>query len=265
MTRGRVYNNALREKPWIVSVCFAAGVLAFWQLATAQMWFPDYIFGPINIVVVFVEMVGDGELLGQVGPSLGRALGGFAIGGLVGVMLGLLAGVSRIFRDLFDLTQAFTHPIPKIALFPALAVLLGFTDQTRILIISLSAFFPAYLNALNGALGVDHRLVWVGRNAGASRPRIFFQILLPASMPRTVIGLRISLMVSFIMMVATEVVGHSNGLGAGLIDAYREGEFGAMYGGILAVAICGVLSNATLGMATRRLLSWQAVGGGRRG
>lgn len=258
-------NSVLRERPWIISIGFAGLVLALWQFATIQSWFPDYILGPINIVAEFVAMFHRGELGDQVGASLRRALAGFAIGSGIGVVLGLLAGVSRVFRDLFDLTQAFIHPIPKIALFPAIAVLLGFTDQTRIFIIALSAFFPAYLNALNGALGVDPRMIWVGQNAGAVRVRIFFQILLPASLPRTVVGLRISLMVSFIMMVATEVVGHSNGLGAGLMRAYEEGVYGEMYGGILAVAICGVLSNAALAMISRRLLAWQAIGGVQRG
>lgn len=258
------FSEFLRGKPWLVSFGFSALVLALWQYAAFEKWFPEYILGPITILEMFFVLLIDFELLGQVWPSLRRALGGFAIGGTIGVMLGLLAGVSKTFRDMFDLTQAFAHPIPKIALFPAVAVLLGFTDQSRILIISLSAFFPAYLNAMNGALGVDNRLVWVGRNAGASRLRIFFQVLLPASMPRTVVGLRISLTVSFIMMVATEVVGHSNGLGAALMDAYREGEYGEMYAGILAVAICGVLANAILDIVSRRLLAWQALGEGRR-
>ena len=90
---------------------------------------------------------------------------------------------------------------------------------------------------------------------------MFFQVLLPASLPRALVGLRISLMVAFVLMVATEVLGHSNGLGAQLMRAYREGEYGAMYAGIVAVAACGVLANAALQWATRRLLAWQAHAG----
>lgn len=261
MSDGRAPFGTLRGAPWIVSIAFAAGVLAMWQLGAAMGRLPEYILGPVDIVGATFDQIHRGELLGRVVPSLRRALSGFAIGGSIGVILGLLAGVSRPFRELFDLTQAFTHPIPKIALFPAVAIVLGFTDPARILIIAIAAFFPAYLNALNGALGVNPGLVWVGRNIGASRVRIFFQVVLPASLPRTVVGLRISLMVSFIMMVATELVGHSNGLGAGLMDAYLEAEYGEMYAGILAVAVCGVLANAILLFVSRRLLSWQGAGG----
>lgn len=223
---------------------------------------PDYIFGPYRIVESFVLQVLYGSTLEQVWPSLRRALGGFAIGAAAGLLVGLLAGVSKVVRDLFEITQAFTHPIPKIALFPAVAVILGFTDQARILIIALSAFFPSHLNAMNGAMAVDKRMIWVARNMGASRMRIFFQVVLPAALPRAVVGLRISLMVSFIMMVATEVVGHSNGLGASLMEAYYQGEFEIMYPGILAVAIIGVAANAVLRIVTGRLLAWQTVRGG---
>jgi ABC-type nitrate/sulfonate/bicarbonate transport system permease component len=254
----------LRKRPWPISVGFAATVLGLWQTAAQLGWVPSYIFGPLEIVQAFVFEVTQGDLLEQVGPSLRRALSGFAIGATAGILLGLLAGVSKVFRELFDLTQAFTHPIPKIALFPAIAVILGFTDQSRILIISISAFYPAYLNAMNGALGVETRMFWVGRNMGASRFRIFRQVVLPASLPRAVVGLRISLMISFIMMVATEVVGFSNGLGAGLMGAYHEGEFGTMYAGILAVAISGVLANLALRLATDRLLAWQVTNNGGR-
>ncbi len=188
-------------------------------------------------------------------------MSGFAIGGAIGVVLGLLAGVSRVFRDLFDLPQSFTHSIPKIALFPAIAVIFGFSDRSRILVIALSCFYPAYLNALNGALGLNPRLIWVAHNAGASRLRTFFQVVVPASLPRTLVGLRISLMVAFVIMVATEVVGYSNGLGAGLIIAYRDGNYGAMYAGIAAIALCGVAANAILQFIAQRLCREGSVSG----
>ncbi len=252
----------LRQRPWLITVAFVFTCLALWELAASRSGRPDYLLGPWRILNEVVALAEGGGLAAQVLASLRRALLGFAIGGGLGLLLGLLAGVSRSFRDLFDLTQAFTHPVPKIALFPVVAVVLGFTDVSRVLIIAISAFFPAYLNAVNGALGVNPRLFWVARNAGASRWRTFWQVLLPASLPRAVVGLRISLMVSFVLMVATEVVGQSNGLGAALMRAYREGAYGPMYAGIVCTALCGMAANALLGQASRRLLAWQAHSGG---
>ncbi|MDH4375120.1 MAG: ABC transporter permease subunit [Ramlibacter sp.] len=255
----------LRQRPWLITVAFVLTCLALWELAAARPGRPEYLLGPWRILNEVLALAEGGGLAAQVLASLRRALLGFAIGGGLGLLLGLLAGVSRNFRDLFDLTQAFTHPVPKIALFPVVAVVLGFTDVSRVLIIAISAFFPAYLNAVNGALGVNPRLLWVARNVGASRWRTFWQVLLPASLPRAVVGLRISLMVSFVLMVATEVVGHSNGLGAALMRAYREGAYGPMYAGIVCTALCGMAANALLGQASRRLLAWQAHAGGHHG
>lgn len=254
--------RTLRERHWIVSLGFGGAVLLMWQFAFMAHGLPVYLLGPVEIAMALWTQVREGELIGQMWLSLHRALSGFVIGGAIGVLFGLWAGVSRTFRDLFDLPQSFTHPVPKIAIFPAVAVWLGFTDQARILIIAISAFYPAYLNALNGAMGINPRLFWVARNAGASSVRIFFQVLLPASLPRTLVGLRISLMVSFVLMVATEVVGHSDGLGAGLMRAYREGEWPAMYAGILAVALCGMAANSILRIVTQRWMAWQASTGG---
>ena len=254
-----------REYSWLISVAFSAVVLVIWQGLASLGVLPVYIHGPVSILGSVVELARSGDLAEQVGPSLFRALTGFAIGGAAGLMLGLLAGVSRVFRDLFDLTQSFTHAVPKIALFPAIAVLLGFTDQSRILVIALSSFYPSYLNALNGALGINPRLIWVARNVGASRLRTFFQVVVPASLPRALVGLRISLMISFVLMVATEVVGHSNGLGAGLMRAYRDGEYGAMYAGIVVVAVCGVLANVVLQFISKRLCGGRFVSGAANG
>lgn len=255
------WQAVLRRRPWLITLGFALLLLAAWELAAGQTGRPAYLLGPWRILQELFTLVQGGALPAQVGASLRRALLGFAIGASLGLMLGLLAGISVTFRDLFDLTQSFTHPIPKIALFPVVAVVLGFTDVSRVLIISISAFYPAYLNAVNGAVGVAPRLFWVARNAGASRWRSFWQVLLPASLPRAMVGLRISLMVSFVLMVATEVVGQSNGLGAALMKAYREGEYGPMYAGIVAIALCGMLANALLALASRRLLAWQAHAG----
>jgi len=259
------WQAALRRRPWLITLGFAALLLAAWELAAHQAGRPPYLLGPWEILQELFTLAQGGKLPAQVGASLKRALLGFAFGAGLGLMLGLLAGVSVTFRDLFDLTQSFTHPVPKIALFPVVAVVLGFTDVSRILVIAISAFYPAYLNAVNGAVGVAPRLFWVARNAGASRWRSFWQVLLPAALPRAMVGLRISLMVSFVLMVATEVVGQSNGLGAALMKSYREGEYGPMYAGIVAIALCGMGANGLLALASRRLLAWQAHAGAAHG
>lgn len=243
---------------------FVVSLLTLWQLAAVVGRLPPFVLGPIEIALAALGLPLEEPVARLAGMSLYRALCGFALGASLGVVLGLLSGVSRTVRDLLDVPQAFVHAIPKISLFPAVAVWLGFSDSARILVIALSCFFPAYLNALNGALGVNPRFLWLARNVEASRAQAFFQVVLPASLPRTFVGLRISLMVAFILMVATEVVGHSEGLGSGLMRSYMNGEYSAMYAQIAYIACLGFMANTILESVARRLTRGQSLLEARR-
>lgn len=239
-----------------VTVGFQLLVLLVWEMGARSGRFPDYLVGPIAIVVEAGQYLAKGEVIGHMGHSLFRVYAGFLVGSALGVVLGLLSGVSRPVRDLLDTLQAFVHAIPKISLFPAVAVWLGFSDASRILIIALSCFFPAYLNAMSGALGINPKYLWLSRNNQMSRLRTFTEVIVPASLPRTLVGLRISLMVAFILMVATEVVGHSDGLGSLVMLAYQNGAYPQMYAYILFIAIAGYLSNLLL----QRVAQWLCRG-----
>lgn len=242
-----------------VTVGFQLLVLILWEMGARSGRFPDYLVGPLAIVAEAGRYLAQGEVIGHMGHSLFRVYAGFLIGSAFGVVLGLLSGVSRPVRDLLDTLQAFVHAIPKISLFPAVAVWLGFSDASRILIIALSCFFPAYLNAMSGALGINPKYLWLSRNNEMGRLHTFTQVIVPASLPRTLVGLRISLMVAFILMVATEVVGHSDGLGALVMLAYQNGAYPQMYAYILFIAVAGFLSNLVLQRVAQRLCKGQTM------
>lgn len=248
--------HADRSLLW-VTVGFQALLLLLWEAASRSGQFPGYVVGPLDILGQAGRYLSDGAVFGQAGHSLFRVYVGFAIGATAGVVLGLLSGVSRFARDLLDTLQAFVHAIPKISLFPAVAVWLGFSDASRILIIALSCFFPAYLNAMSGALGINPKYLWLSRNNEMGRLRTFVEVVLPASLPRTLVGLRISLMVAFILMVATEVVGHSDGLGSMVMTNYQNGEYSQMYAAILFIAIAGYASNLVLQRVSARVCRGQ--------
>lgn len=227
--------------------------LISWELSSRQKYAPEYFLGPLTITEsVFSEIV-DGGIFYAMFQSLYRVYLGFFIGGLVGFVSGLFAGVSRTFRNFLDVPQAFFHSIPKIALFPAVAVWLGFTDSARILIIAISCFFPTYLNALNGVYSINPKFLWLSRNLEMSRISTFIQIIVPASLPRALIGLRISLMIAFILMVATEVLGGANGMGAATIEAYHDGDYRKMYALIFMISFMGFVSNYVMQKIIKKL------------
>ncbi len=248
---------------WGITLGFVAVLLGLWELASHGAGRPEYFLGPVAIANAVLHSLSTGNVWLPAVNSLYRAYAGFLIGGFAGVVLGLLSGVSRTVRDLFDVPQAFVHAIPKIALFPAVAVWLGFSDASRILVIALSCFFPAYLNATSGALGINPRYLWLSRNNEVGRFSTFVQVVVPASLPRTMVGLRISLMVAFILMVATEVIGSSDGLGTMVMTAYQDGNYSQMYAAICLIALAGYFSNQAVQKIAARLCRGQtmALGG----
>lgn len=241
------------QRGWPVSLGFVAVLVIAWELSGVLGALPSYILAPSSILAGVWDLHQGDILWGLLGPSLRRAMIGFAIGTGLGVVLGLVAGTVRVVEDLIDLPMSFTYPLPKIALFPVFAVWLGFRDPTRILVIALACFYPAYLNAFSGTRGINPRFIWVARNVGARRIRTFLQVVFPAALPRTFAGIQISLAISFILLFATETIGFSDGLGSDIFRSFQNGLYQRMYAGIAVLGFAGFLANALLVAVTRRL------------
>lgn len=257
---------AVLERRGVASGLFFTVVLLVWQAASALGALPAYVLSPAQIIQALVETVVDGVLLPAMGTSLQRTAAGFVIGSSLGVFFGLLAGVSRIAEDFVDTLVSLTYPLPKIALFPIVVIWLGYTDTARIMVISISCFYPSFVNALAGTQTVDPRLLWVARNAGASRVRAFRQVVLRAAMPSVATGVRISLALAFILTFATETLGAGRGgLGQVIEDGFNNLLYPLMWSGIAAFAILGFLADRAWAGASDRFLRGQRVEAASRG
>jgi ABC-type nitrate/sulfonate/bicarbonate transport system permease component len=251
---------------WPISLAFTAMLIAVWQAWAAGPGLPDYILSPSEIVDAFFDALLHDNLLSATGASLLRAVPGFVIGAVLGVFSGLLAGVWRPAEEVGDTLVSLTYPLPKISLFPLVVIWLGFTDTARILVISISVFYPAFVNSLAGARGVDRRLVWAAQNFEAGRVRTFLRVILPAALPSVLAGLRISLALSFVLTFATEAIGASrSGLGVVIQEGYNSLQYDPMYAAIAMFAVLGLLADVLLRTVGTRLLRGQrleAVGHG---
>jgi ABC-type nitrate/sulfonate/bicarbonate transport system permease component len=252
--------NAILERKWLASSLFFLLLVVLWQLAGAADLLPVYVLTPTAIVSAVWTTLTDGQLLPASASSLGRQMSGFLLGSTAGVLLGLFAGVSRWAEDIFDTLVSLTYPLPKIALFPVVVIWLGYTDWARILVISISCFYPSFINAFAGTRGIDSRLLWVARNAGAGRLRAFRQVVLRAAMPSVVNGVRLSLALSFILTFATESLGASRGgLGALIEDGFNNLLYPLMWAGIVAFAVYGFLADQIWTRLAGQLLRGQRV------
>lgn len=256
----RGQHDAGRVPAWAVSAVFFTAIAVAWQIAGSTGALPDYILAPTAILSGVGEYAGSGDLWPSLGASLRRAALGFVIGAGSGVALGLAAGSFRALGDLVELPIAFTYPLPKIALFPVLAVLLGFTDTTRVIVIALACFYPTFLNAQSGTRTVDTIMVRLARNVEATRWQTFRQVVAPAALPRTLAGLRIAVGLSFILLFATEIIGFSDGIGSDAWQSYGHGDYSRMYAAIAVLALSGFVAYQAFNALARRLMAGRTGG-----
>ncbi|WP_310961312.1 ABC transporter permease [Nocardioides terrisoli] len=256
--RDSVYEWMLAKK-WPLSLISFVVVLTVWELAGTTGVLPDYILSPLEIVRGVATAHDEGLLIPALVTSGRRLLAGFAIGTGCGIVLGLLSGRSWLVGKLVDPLVSVANPLPKIALLPVFAVWLGFTDVTRVSVIALGCFFPAYINSASGTRLVEKNLVRVAENAEASRLRRFFGVVLPAALPRVLVGTRIALALSFVTLFAGEIVVSPDGVGGMLYNGYQNGRYDVMYGGLLVLALAGFLADLLLGWVGVRLTRGQAI------
>jgi ABC-type nitrate/sulfonate/bicarbonate transport system permease component len=235
---------------------FIIVLLAAWQLA-ALGGLPDYLLSPLDIGKHFIAALGTRELYAHIAASLGRALPGFTLGCLMGIFMGLAAGVRRGFDETVSPLVFLTYPVPKIVLLPLFMLWFGIGDLSKILIIALACFYPLYINAYYGARATPRILVWSARNMGASGAQIFRRVVLPAALPFLFAGMRVALALSFIVMFAAEMINARTGLGHLIRDSESSLRFDLMYVALLSIAILGYAGDRLLRFARSRALAWQ--------
>ncbi|TMH38951.1 MAG: ABC transporter permease [Betaproteobacteria bacterium] len=231
-------------------------LLALWQLLS-RGGHPDYILPPLDIARHFIAALGTRELYVDAAASLMRALPGFIIGTLAGILLGLGAGTRRGVDETLSPLVFLTYPVPKIVMLPLFMLWFGIGDVSKVLIIALACFYPAYINAYYGAKATPRILVWSARNMGASGAEIFRRVVLPGALPQIFAGMRVALALSFIVMFATEMINARSGLGHLIREAENSLRFDLMYVSLLTIAILGYAGDRLLRFSRRRFLPWE--------
>src|SRR5690606_16720718 len=168
---------------------------------------------PTVILAKIVEFAGDGSLWGHIGITLYRIFFGFLIGVVAAVIFGSLVGYFRIAEQLLDpMIQAF-RSIPSLAWVPLFILWMGIAEPSKITLIAVGVFFPVYLNIVSGIQGVDRKLIEVGKIYNFSSFELIRKVILPASLPSFLVGIRSGLGLGWMFVVAAELMGASQGIG----------------------------------------------------
>ena len=235
-------------------------LLVVWEAAGRFGQLPEYLPPPSAIAARLAELLATRELLTHGWASLYRALGGFAIGSAFGIAAGLAAGTLRPAERFFEPLISLTYPVPKVAALPIVFAWFGLGDLSKIVIISVSVFFPVYIAALYGAGATSRVHLWGAQSMGARRLQLFWKVVLPSALPQIFNGLRVGLALSFILMVVAELVVSRDGLGYLIGFAGDALRFDIMFAAIVAIGILGFGADRLLLIVRRRLLVGQLLG-----
>ena len=212
---------------------------------------------PSVIFATLRELAASGELQLHCLATLARVGAGFALGALAGTVVGALAGTSLLIRQMIDPSLQALRAVPSIAWVPLFILWMGIFETSKVALIAVGVFFPVYLGVAGAIIGIDRKLIEVGRVFRLNRWAMIKRVMLPAVMPAWVIALRSGLGLGFMFVVAAEFMGASEGLGFLLVDGQQMGKPAQILAAIITFAILGKIADGLLVMLTRPLLVWQ--------
>jgi ABC-type nitrate/sulfonate/bicarbonate transport system permease component len=241
---------------WL-GVVFIAALLALWEIVAASGIMPAMSFPRMSAILdTWWRLMVSGELPGELLPSLWRMFAGYAVGVVLGIVLGLLMGYVRFFYNLLEPITEVLRPIPSPAYLPIVILFLGIDDEMKIFMIAFASVFPVLLNTYSGVRSVDPVQLQTARTFGVSGRKLLWQIVLPASSPYIFTGMRVSLALALIVMVISEMVAASSGIGYFILSAQRGFKIREMFAGVLTLAVLGYILNRTFLAIENRVLAW---------
>jgi NitT/TauT family transport system permease protein len=222
-------------------VAFIIFLLIVWQLAVTFSSV-HILPGPWEVVGGLIDLVQHGLLLKYVVASLFRVTWGFALAAVLAIPLGLTIGWYRRAEMAFNPLIQILRPISPLAWIPIAILWFGVGDLASIFLIFLGCFFPLLLTAINAVQSVPAVFVNAARNFGLSQAAIVYRVLYPAVVPQLLVGLRITLGVAWLVVVAAEMIAVNSGLGFLIVDARNAGNrYDLVVAGMVVIGVIGLL------------------------
>ena len=248
---------APQSKRWVGALVFVL-LIAFLELGTQSGFISSLTLPkPSDVFFTFVDLWQSGLFWKHMGPSLGRLFIGAAIGASLGVGIGILIGLFSFIRAGMVPLIAAIFPIPKIALLPLFVIWFGIDEPSKYALIAFGTFTPTVVATYGAVDNVDRSLIRMGQSFSLSWFSIVTKIVLPGAMPGILSGLRVSLAIAIILLVAAEMLGAEYGIGAYILEAGSLYDLERLFVGVTILSILGVGISTAIGLLEKRLLSWR--------
>lgn len=241
--------------PWLIPV----GLIIIWQIAGTLGWISTKLLPtPWSVIQDGVSLWQSGELQKNMGISLYRALVGFAIGGSVGFFFGMLNGLSKTARALFDSTIQMLRNIPHLSLIPVVIILFGIGETAKISLVTVGVMFPIYINTFHGITSVDPELIEMGQAYGLSKREMLTKIVFPGALPTILVGVRYALGVMWTTLIVAETISSTSGIGYMATNAQEFMNMKTVLLCIVIYALLGKVSDLIAKLLEDICLDWQA-------
>jgi ABC-type nitrate/sulfonate/bicarbonate transport system permease component len=256
----RSRRNTLSARDRMMGLLVPLALLAIWELAARLGWIDVRFFpAPSNVAKAMVSSMRSGELLVNTKATLQRLLLGFVLGGLPGLAVGILMGVYRPLRLIFDPLIAATYPIPKSAILPLILLIFGLGESSKVVMVAIGAFYPIAINTTSGVREISPIYFDVGRNFNASRWDIFRTVALPGALPFIMTGAKLGAGLGLILISIAEMMGAKTGLGYMIWSAWETFDVEQMYVGLFVVSLIGYLLTVLFNELERRVVPWKGA------
>ncbi|MDR0447717.1 MAG: ABC transporter permease [Treponema sp.] len=235
-------------------------IIVIWViLSSLDLLNPYLVPSPARVWNAALGLIVSGDLLGHIAVSLVRVWGGYALSVCCALPLALLFHESpvlrRIFHGLFEMIRA----VPPLAMIPLLILWFGLGEGSKLAVILLASFFPVFLNAQSGFDTMDSNWLELSRSLELSFPRHLFSVLIPASLPQIITGLRLGFGYAWRALLGAELFAAASGLGYLITDSQAMARIDRVFVGIISIGILGAFFDALLRFLARRLVGHNQV------
>ncbi|WP_186123649.1 aliphatic sulfonate ABC transporter permease SsuC [Burkholderia gladioli] len=239
--------------PWLVPI----GLIVAWELAARTGALSTRVLPePLAVVRAAWSLIESGDMWANVKVSTWRALVGFAIGGGVGLVLGLATGLSKAAEVALDSTIQMIRNIPALAMIPLVILWFGIDEKAKLFLVSLGVFFPIYINTYHGIRSVDANLIEMAKSYGMKGFALYRDVILPGALPSILVGVRFALGLMWVMLIVAETISAQSGIGYMTMNAREFLQTDVVVVGILLYAILGKLADVLAKWLERATLRW---------
>jgi NitT/TauT family transport system permease protein len=256
--QGRQRHESVRRGQKLLRILSPFLLLVFWEVFSRVGLLDERFFPPpTRLIDTTQQMIADGSLARATIDSLRRLFWGFTGGALAGCAVGLWLGLSGWSRALIEPWLIVTYPIPKLAVYPLLVLIVGLGEYPIVILLAIAVFYVVAINLISGVLAIKPVILDVGRDSNATFLQLVRTVALPASLPHIFTGLEIAMGIAYIVLIAAEFVGAKSGLGNIIWSSWQLFDVAPMYVAIITISVLGYTSVLALRAIGNFLMPWR--------